>query len=133
MVGSCSSRCPPEAKEFFQSILKTPVPNHPFDEGPKGPYHLTTTRFHAAVGLAQLGESDGFEWLIANCENTSGSVTNAWPKGAPPGGGLGACCTESLRQLSGERARTSEVEWRAWLTTADKETLLGHAVMFGDP
>ena len=123
----------PEAKEFFRSILSTPVPNNPFDERSTGPYHLTTTRFHAAVGLAQLGESDGLEWLIANCEDTSGSVMNARPKGAPPGGGLGACCTESLRQLSGERTRTSKFEWRAWLTTADKKTLPKHAVIFGDP
>ena len=102
-------RCLATATAFFGTDIAT------------GSYYLTTTRFHAAVGLAQLGESDGLEWLIVNCEDTSGSVMNAQPKGAPPGGGLGACCTESLRQLSGERARTSKLECRAWLTTADKK------------
>ena len=123
----------PEAREFFQSILVAPVPITPFDEGPSGTFHLTSTRFHAAVGLAQLGDPEGFRWLIANCDDTAGSVTNAWPKGSRPGGGLGACCIEALHQLSGERGLTSKADWEAWLTATDEKSLLNRVVIFGDP
>ena len=41
-----------------------------------------------AVGLSQLGEFEGVDWMIANCEDTTGHVMNAWPKGATRGGGL---------------------------------------------
>jgi hypothetical protein len=123
----------PEAREFFRSILAAPVPINPFGEGPSGPIHLTSTRFHAAVGLAQLGDSEGLQWLIEHCDDTAGTVTNAWPKGARPGGGLGNCCTEALRQLSGQRGLTTRADWEAWLTATDETTLHNRAVIFGDP
>ena len=54
-----------EARDFFKSILhatKAPIINagqaKGVDSGPTGPYHSESTRFHAAVGLAQLGDSE---------------------------------------------------------------------------
>jgi hypothetical protein len=130
----------PEARDFFKSILhatKAPIINpdqaKAADHGSTGPYHSESTRFHAAVGLAQLGDSEGIDWLIANCEFSQGTVTNARPQGSRPGGDLSACCSEALRHLSGERSRTSKAEWAAWSKSVDKKYLLNHAVGFGDP
>lgn len=123
----------PETKEFFQSILRVPVPNNPFTAIPASQGHLESTRFHAAVGLSQLGEFEGVDWMIANCEDTTGHVMNAWPKGATRGGGLDACCVDVLRQMSDEQARKSKADWAAWRLTADMKSLLNHVVVFGDP
>jgi hypothetical protein len=144
----------PEARDFFKSILratpdqtspsrtlstpgrdtKLPIINHDAeDSAPTRPYHFESTRFHAAVGLAQLSDSEGIDWLVANCEFSQGTVTNAWPKGSPPGGDLSRCCLEALRHLSGEHSRTSKAEWEAWSKSVDKKYLLDHAVVFGDP
>jgi hypothetical protein len=149
----------PDAHDFFKSILRATTPGDPFGPAPSttsrrdttttpvtkpdgskvtnfaptNPYHLESTRFHAAVGLAQLGDSEGIDWLIANCGYSEGTVLSGRPQGAPPGGGLSACCVKALRQLSGERTQTSKTEWAAWWKSADKKRLLDHAVVFGDP
>jgi hypothetical protein len=147
----------PQARDFFKSILratadqtspsttqptpgrdtKAPIINpdqaRAVDSASARPYHSESTRFHAAVGLAQLGDSEGIDWLIANCEFSQGTVMNAWPKGSPPGGDLRTCCLEALRHLSGERSRTSKAEWAAWSKSVDKKHMLDHAVVFGDP
>lgn len=123
----------PEAREFFRSILADSAPINPFSDAPSGTIHLTSTRFHAAVGLAQLGDVAGFRWLIAHCDDTAGTVTNAWPKGARPGGGLGDCCIEALRQLSGRQELTSKADWEGWLTATDEKALVNRVVIFGDP
>jgi hypothetical protein len=127
----------PEARSFFQSILRERVePARPVGtaDGAAARWrHLDSTRFHAAVGLAQLGDAEGIEWLMEHCEFSQGTVTNACPKGAPPGGDLSTCCVEALRQLSGERQRTSQAEWVAWWKSADRKRLLDRAVLLGDP
>jgi hypothetical protein len=127
----------PEARGYFQSILRGRVePAKPVGAADVAPVrwrHLDSTRFHAAVGLAQLGDAEGIEWLIEHCEFSQGTVTNAWPQGAPRGGDLSACCLEALRQLSGVHQRTSQAEWAAWWKSADRKRLLDHAVSFGDP
>lgn len=136
----------PEARDFFKSILHaTPVHAAPIktlpnqnqakaaDSAPTRPYHLESTRFHAAVGLAQLSDSEGIDWLIANCEFGQRTVMYAWPQGFPPGGDLSTCCLGALRHLSGEHSRTSKAEWAAWSKSVDKKRLLDHAVVFGDP
>jgi hypothetical protein len=94
---------------------------------------LDGTRFHAAVGLAQLGDFEGVDWLIANCQHREGTVMNAPPQGAPPGGSLTACCSEALRHLSLEHTRTSKAEWAEWARSVDKKTLLARSVALSDP
>jgi hypothetical protein len=127
----------PEARGFFQSILPDPPPADPFAQPPAGararPPHLDSTKFHAAVGLAQLGDAEGIDWLIANCEFSQGSVMHAWPLGAVRSGSLSACCQEALRQLSGERALAAKAEWSAWSEQVDKKQLRDRVVVFGDP
>jgi hypothetical protein len=124
----------PEARGFFQSILRGRAePANAAGAAPVSWRHLDSTRFHAAVGLAQLGDAEGIEWLIEHCEFSQGFVTNASPQGAPRGGDLSSCCMEALRQLSGERQRTSRAAWAAWWKSADRKQLLDRAVSFGDP
>jgi hypothetical protein len=124
----------PEARGFFQSILRGRAePTGAPGTAPASWRHLDSTRFHAAVGLAQLGDAEGIEWLIEHCAFSQGDVTNARPQGGPRGGDLGACCVEALCQLSGERQRTSQAEWAAWWKSADRKRLHDRAVSFSDP
>ena len=126
----------PEARDFFTSILHAQ-----FASGGEGPgtvpsgrvYHLDTTRFHAAVGLAQLGEPAGIEWLIAYCEDINGHVASARPYGSSRGGSLGSCCMVALEHLSEKRGLTTKAEWEAWWKTADKAALRQRAVVLADP
>ena len=127
----------PEAGEIFRSILsaKQSAPEE-IAAGktvPPAIQHLDSTRFHAAVGLAQLGDSVGVEWLIANCEDIHGHVSSARPYGASLGGNLGSCCVAALQQLSEKRDLTSKAEWEAWRKTVDVKHLVGRAVVFADP
>lgn len=129
----------PEASDFFKAVLRAaraidPTTDEPNTEiPPNGPYHMDSTRFHAAVGLAQLGDMEGINWLIANSEYNEGTVTNAPPQGAPPGGSLHACCTEALRHLSGERSKGSKAEWAEWAKSIDKKSPVIRAVVLSDP
>lgn len=127
----------PEARDFFTSMLRaktgpTKADVEKGEAGPEGYYHLDSTRFHAAVGLAQLGDPAGIEWLIAHCEDIQGHVSGAKPLGASPGGSLGSCCLAALRQLSGEKEPTSKAEWEAWWKTADTKRLKFGAVRLVD-
>ncbi|MAG92792.1 MAG: hypothetical protein CMJ48_03455 [Planctomycetaceae bacterium] len=119
----------PKARDFFLSILRVPRSSGPFKNAG---VHMDGTKFHAAVGLAQLGDSAGIDWLIANAEH-HGSVLGARPRGTRPGGGLSACCVEALRQLSGQNGLTSKAEWTEWSKSVDKKLLINRAVVFGDP
>lgn len=81
------------------------------------PHHSASTRFHAAVGLANLADPRGVEWLIDHVEGEPGKVIIAWP----PGGlncNLDACCMGALRHLSGNPKVSTKAEWREWWSTA---------------
>jgi hypothetical protein len=130
----------PEARGFFTTILHEhrPIPaGMPLGvDVPEGFQHNDGTRFHAAVGLAQLGDPAGFEWLIANCEDPNGFVQLARPYFADRSD-IGTCCRAALRQLSGDKPATrhlaTRVEWEAWWRPVDLEELTGRAVRFQDP
>jgi hypothetical protein len=128
----------PEAREFLASILVArrgpaapPIAGR--EDAPAGFYHLESTRFHAAVGLAQLGDAAGIDWLIANCEDINGDVSSARPYAASPGGSLDSCCVAALRQLSDKMDLTTRAEWEAWRKTADKSLLPSRPVWLLDP
>jgi hypothetical protein len=130
----------PEARGFFTTILdeRRPIPaGVPFGvDVPDGFHHNDGTRFHAAVGLAQLGDPAGYDWLIANCEDPNGFVQHARPYFAERSD-IGACCRAALRQLSGDKPTTSHLatraEWEAWWRPVDLDDLKGRAVRFQDP
>lgn len=128
----------PEARELFAAILNARTGATPADIAagvavPTGFYHMDGTRFHAAVGLAQLGDASGVEWLIANCEDPHGFVQNARPYFADRGGSIGTCCQAALQQLSDKRDLTTKPEWEVWWKTVDQTTLISRPVQFADP
>lgn len=116
----------PEASDFFKSILRARKPENGRN-APTGPYHEASTRFHAAVGLAQLGHPSGIDWLVAHSQFGPKNVWHAWPRGANSTD-LNTCCVVALRQLSGERNLTTQAEWEAWSKTVDKTALASRAV-----
>jgi hypothetical protein len=127
----------PETRKFFASILKAKKGAGPVAPGagetvPESFNHLDSTRFHAAVGLAQLGDPLGIEWLIANCEEVNGHVEHARPYGASPGGNLGSCCLPALRQLTGKRELATRAEWEAWWRSVDRKRLEVGAVQLAE-
>jgi len=110
----------PEATEFFQMILR--------DEVGRG---QDSAKFHAAVGLAQLGEADGFVWLIAHSDNIQGHVSNAWPSRMSEAKNLGGCCGAALRQVSGEDLKTKQ-DWESWWEKVNRKTLPKSHVEMGE-
>jgi hypothetical protein len=114
----------PAAINFFHKILR--------DEGAER--SLDSTRFHAALGLAQLGDSTGFEWLIGHSDHTLPTVSNAWPgRVSSVNLNLGACCIATLQQLSGNRDIRTKQEWEAWWARIDKRKLPTGPVNLLDP
>lgn len=121
----------PQAKPFFEEILR--LTKRAANASSERSYDLDSTRYHAAVGLAQLGDARGIDWLIENCEDIQGTVSNAWPKGIASGGSLGPCCVAALQQLSDDRSHLSKADWQSWRKSLDPKALLDHTVVFGDP
>jgi hypothetical protein len=126
-----------EARELFSAVLTArrgvPADAAPGADVPTGFYHMDGPRFHAAVGLAQLGEAAGAQWLIANCEDPNGYVQHARPYFADRTGSIGTCCQAALMQLSEKREPMSKAEWEAWWQAADPSQLKLRAVQFVDP
>lgn len=81
-----------------------------------GVHHDASTRFHAAVGLAQLGDEKGVEWLIDYLDDTS-SVFHAWPPGFADYN-LGTCCSRALLSLTQQTDLFSKAAWRKWWDSA---------------
>lgn len=89
----------PRARPFLKSIVEGK--DERVDQG---------TRFHAAVGLAELGDVAGFRWLVES--NPMGEIWSVPHFDAPTGS-----CLESrvraLNDLTGLKKSTIE-EWQAW-------------------
>ena len=82
----------PDAINFFRMILR--------DEGAE--HHLDSTKFHAALGLAQLGDATGFDWMIAHSADMQLTVSNPSPAQVS-NANRDTCCTAALQQLSGNK------------------------------
>ncbi|MCH8150557.1 MAG: hypothetical protein IH987_21705 [Planctomycetes bacterium] len=93
----------PRAVDFLRKILT----------GNLGQSGLTSTRFHAAVGLANLGDIEAVEWLINNIDADRGRVSHAWP-GKRCSNDLATSCVEALHQVSGYLGYSTADEWRQW-------------------
>jgi hypothetical protein len=94
----------PEARALFRKVLED------FTED-----HDASTRFHAAVGLAQLGDPAGYRWLLDHSSDPTPTVSNAAPARIPSLN-LDVCCIAALRDLSGKEAMRTrqdcETRWR---------------------
>jgi len=111
-----------KASDFFQMILR--------DDN--GKHYMPTAKFHAAVGLAQVGDSAGFEWLIANSGDPLPKISNAWPSGVH-NLNLDTCCQAALQSLSGEKGLKNRVDWERWWKEVDKRSLPKGHVRIVDP
>ncbi|MEX0936880.1 MAG: hypothetical protein WDZ59_03395 [Pirellulales bacterium] len=77
-------------------------------------------KFHAAVGLAELGEPAGVEWLIKESERNDfgvGSMSaslNHAPHYKAVRSNLRESCLQTLADLSGRQATDDMDQWNAW-------------------
>jgi hypothetical protein len=126
----------PEARDFFTMVLdqRRPIPpgTPPGVDFPAGFRYSDGARFHAAVGLAHLGQPAGYQWLVANCEDPNGHVQFARPYFADRSD-IGICCRAALRQLSGGKTLATRGEWEAWWRLVKPEELIGRVVQSVDP
>ncbi len=98
------------AKDFLLEVLQSE---------PAGGLGMTE-QFHAAVGLSQIAEPAGVDWLVANCqEGRRGMqyVFNAWPERVIDRH-LSSCCAAALKALTGESGQETSEDWRAWWGSA---------------
>lgn len=77
----------------------------------------TSLKFHAALGLAELGDPIGVEWLIAHADDEIPTITLAWPQ-CIPNRNLDSCTLAALRVLSGNAAFKTKAEFETWWKTA---------------
>lgn len=123
----------PQGKSFLLDVLQ----NSPDPE--KGKWLDNTggswrdAQFHAAVGLAELGDHAGVEWLIKQSEpndfgtgSMSVSLSNALHAKAS-GGNLRQSCVCALEDLSGLQAVDDAGQWKTWWGTS-KERFVPRAV-----
>jgi hypothetical protein len=96
------------AKELFLDLLK----QNDID---------VSVQFHAALGLAELGDTTGVDWLIAHSDDDSANtVSLAWPQYVPDHS-IGASCVAALGVLSGQRHLKTKAEFAKWWKTASKD------------
>lgn len=112
----------PESEAFFRMILRNDT----------GKNYMSSAQFHAAVGLAHIGNPSGFEWLIANCDDPLPTISNAWPSAAP-NLNVDTCCVAALRSLSAESQLRTRAEWETWWKSVDRKILPKGHVNIVDP
>ncbi len=93
----------PRTIEFLRHVLSD-------DQGKN---HLIASRFHAAVGLANLSDPAAIEWLIANGDARQGMITNAWPAKVCDTE-LSTSCVQALRYLTHQFGLASKSDWQKW-------------------
>lgn len=84
--------------------------------------YTTGAKFHAAVGLAQLADAAGFEWLIAHSADSQARVELAQPAHVPKSS-LNTGCVAALRILTGEKSLNTRAGWADWWKAVDRKTL----------
>ena len=89
----------PRGQAFLKSVLEST--DGTAEEG---------TRFHAAVGLAELGDTAGFRWLV---ESAPGGFIWSAPHVETSGGSCLDSRVHALNDLVGVKKETIE-EWQAW-------------------
>jgi hypothetical protein len=118
----------PQGKQFLLDVLHNPP--DPFSglaiDGSQGkwPDNIGGTwrdaKFHAAIGLAELGEHAGVEWLIEQSQSNDFGVgstsVSLWraPHRKAAGGNLRESCLYALADLSGQPATDQVAHWKTW-------------------
>ncbi len=112
----------PRGKEFLRGILQRGdnIQRSPFVEPnvtiPSENVVHDETLFYAAVGLAELGDPTGVEWLIAHAESLAGeSQIHHAPHRGFSVGGCRECCRHALADLSGlSQPPMTKTQWQEW-------------------
>ncbi len=112
----------PEATDFLRMILQDNT----------GKNYPETTKYYAALGLAQLGDPLGFEWLVEKCDECLPVVWDTWPSCAAHQN-LDICCKAVLQELSGRKDITNKQEWEEWWKQTGKKALPHGHVVHIDP
>lgn len=76
-----------------------------------GNSHSESQKFHAAVGLVNIGKRVGVDWLIEHCSRSFKEVTHAWPARRQF---LDISCVLALRSLSSRNNLTSRTDFENW-------------------
>ena len=96
------------AKDFFQRML----------ESEKHGGGWSSIKFHAALGLAELGDPSGMQWLITHSDDDSPGIINGRPESASRQN-LSSSVMVSLQILSGRRDFKTKTEFEEWWKTAE--------------
>ena len=102
----------PGVTNLFRMILR--------DE--TGKHYMSTAKFYAAVGLAQLGDPSGYAWLVENSGDTLPIVEGAWPRRIA-NNNVDTCCQAALRDLSGGKDMKGKAAWVTWWQQVDMQSL----------
>jgi hypothetical protein len=100
-----------DARGFFSAVLADST----------GKNYMPGAKFFAAVGLAQLGDAAGYEWLVVNSGDELPTISNARPRGAA-NLKLNSCCDAALRQLT-EKDLSGSDAWQTWWRKANRASL----------
>ena len=101
----------PQARVFFEKVLR----------GDGGKRFTRSEQFHAALGLAQLGQPAGYRWLIEHSEDPLVNVFNARP--LRPARGSTEYVIATLQQLAENHTLRTKADWQQWLTKAEPTLL----------
>lgn len=108
----------PIAERFLLDVLKNPETSDlkvgKWADNIGGSW--SDAKFHSAVALAELGHSDGVEWLISKTDGRfgDGGYLNRAPHRGPQVKSLRECCLHALSDLSGEPSTLSQAHWLQW-------------------
>src|SRR2546423_1146149 len=69
-------------------------------------------KFFAAVGLAEMGQPRGIDWLIEHADDQSGWLDQTQIAGAKVNS-IKDCCRAALEQLTGQKLK-KKAEWQTW-------------------
>lgn len=115
VIALCRAR-DPRAEEFLlNTVEQSNIMKKNKDD--LGVRHNLSIGFHAALGLAEIGNATGLEWLIAHSDDDSRTVSFAWPQRVPDYS-LRSCAIAALRTLSGQPTLNTKAEFNTWWKTA---------------
>lgn len=105
----------PVAHDFLAKTLAA--------EEPRG----MSAKFHASVGLVNLGDKDGIEWLIAHCSDDADNVAIAWST-QTTSRALGPNCISVLKEITGRSDWNRKSEFQEWWTNSKEKWTAGRPV-----
>ncbi len=116
--------------EFYKHHPAPPAPEKAWSDSMGGSWR--DAKFHAAVGLAELGDSRGIEWLIAAVQPNDFGIDGTVYRGThakAPGGSLRENSLYVLADLFGLPPTTTGPDWKAWRQKNKQPAVVGRAAL----